>query len=128
MSEMINFNLSCTFDFGARKSKKLEAAQSLIEDCLTNLVGDDTYSPLLESFDLEISETGKIIMEGVHSSNINYIGYSEKNELLQIEFNGGAVYRYNEVPSHVFEELRAAESKGKYFHKYIKGTYSYWKV
>lgn len=48
------------------------------------------------------------------SSHIVRIDYNEETGLLEMEFRGGAVYNYPDVPSHIIDELEAAESKGKY--------------
>lgn len=61
----------------------------------------------------------------VDSSNLASIGYDESFLTLEIEFQGGRVYQYFDVPSHVFEGLMAAGSKGKFFHAQIKGHFRY---
>jgi hypothetical protein len=47
---------------------------------------------------------------------------------LEIEFHDGGVYRYSNVPVHVYEGLLRASSKGSYFHDRIKERYRYRKV
>ncbi len=61
----------------------------------------------------------------VQSSNIKAVGYKEGN--LYIEFTSG-VYVYTNVDKHIYEELLAAESKGKYVAANIRGNYSYRRV
>ena len=61
----------------------------------------------------------------VDSSNILAIGYSEKDRELVIDFKGGTTYFYGGVDKGTYEELLNAESKGKYFHKNIKGNYEF---
>ena len=39
---------------------------------------------------------------------------------LDLEFRSGAIYRYFTVPRTIVEALRAADSKGAYFNRYIK--------
>lgn len=56
----------------------------------------------------------------VHSSNIRAIGYDEKEEVLEIEFNKGGVYQYENFPKEIFEMFLNAGSKGKFFHKFIR--------
>lgn len=59
------------------------------------------------------------------SSNIQSIRYSEKEERLDVTFRSGSVYRYENVPDDVVDELKFAESKGRYFHQHIRGNPEY---
>lgn len=59
----------------------------------------------------------------VESSNINAIGYDESLGILEIEFNNGYAYEYYDVPSYEYDQLMAAESKGKYANKNIYRNY-----
>ena len=56
----------------------------------------------------------------VESSNIRSIGWS--NNTLEIEFNNG-IYQYLPVDKVIYRTMMDAESKGKYFHEYIKGQF-----
>ena len=64
----------------------------------------------------------------VASHNIYSIGYDSNSKVLEIEFDTYAVYRYYEVPEVLYEQLMAAESKGSFLHKKIKGVYRYEQV
>lgn len=64
----------------------------------------------------------------VSSSNIRSFGYDTDNQILEIEFNSGAVYQYANVPNGEYEGLLNADSKGKYFHANIKNRYSFVKL
>ena len=65
----------------------------------------------------------------VDSSNLARIRYDENTMTLEIEFMGGRVYQYFDVPVQVFEGLRnAVDSHGKYFNQHIKGNYRYARV
>ena len=64
----------------------------------------------------------------VESSQIVSIGYVPGLETLEIEFKGGKVYRYFEVPGAAHADLVAAESKGKFFGQYIRGKFTFEKV
>ena len=57
----------------------------------------------------------------VISSNLYSVGY--ENNVLEISFNDGSLYRYSPVPMNVYAALMRAPSKGKYFHAYIKDRY-----
>ncbi|WP_136687483.1 KTSC domain-containing protein [Halorhabdus amylolytica] len=61
----------------------------------------------------------------VSSSNLSSVGYDETNQVLEIEFNGGRVYQYFDVPKRIHQELMNANSHGKYFHRNIKDNYSH---
>jgi len=67
----------------------------------------------------------KFIMERktVSSSNIASIGYDERNQILEIEFNRGDIYQYMDVPSSVHKALMNADSHGKYFSANIRNNY-----
>lgn len=61
----------------------------------------------------------------VSSSNISAIGYDSDSEVLEVEFTSGAVYSYSGVPLGEYEGFMNADSKGKYLHANIKGSYPY---
>jgi hypothetical protein len=50
------------------------------------------------------------------------VGYDEGQEILEIEFTNGAVYRYFDVPAEVYGGLMAAESHGRYFQQHVRGA------
>jgi hypothetical protein len=50
----------------------------------------------------------------VESSMIRAVGYDPETHTLEVLFNSGRTYRYEDVPSEVYEGLMAAESKGQY--------------
>lgn len=77
---------------------------------------------------MENQET-QIVRQKVESSQIESVGYDEKNKTLEVEFkNGGAVYQYYSVDSATYEEMLAAESKGKFLGQKIKGNFAYMKI
>jgi len=57
------------------------------------------------------------------SSMISAFGYDEAEGILEVAFHRTGVYRYHDVPLHVFEGLRDAESKGSYMRNYIIDMY-----
>jgi len=59
----------------------------------------------------------------VVSSNIDYVGYEESSQTLEITFRSGGVYEYSNVPEPIFSALRAASSVGRYFAVHIKDHY-----
>jgi hypothetical protein len=52
--------------------------------------------------------------EFVTSSNVRSIGYDPTSQTLEVEFQNSFVYQYYNVPTHVFEALMAAGSKGQF--------------
>lgn len=62
------------------------------------------------------------------SSNIAGFGYSDNNRILTVEFKNGGRYEYFDVPSQVFEAMKAASSKGQYLAQSIKAHFRYARV
>lgn len=56
----------------------------------------------------------------VISKRISSVGYDRATRTVEIEFSGGAVYRYTPVPVYVYRELLDAPSKGDYVESVIK--------
>lgn len=59
-------------------------------------------------------------MTPVSSSQIAAVGYAMDSRELFIEFIGGAIYRYEDVPPEVHAGLTGHGSVGAYFYKHIK--------
>lgn len=59
------------------------------------------------------------------SSNVAGFCYDESSQTLTIEFNSGSRYNYYDVPQHVYDGMKSADSKGKYLNNEIKGVYRY---
>jgi hypothetical protein len=51
------------------------------------------------------------------------VAYDEDGRQLYLRFHSGKVYRYFEFPSDQYQELLAAESKGGYFARRIRGKF-----
>jgi hypothetical protein len=64
----------------------------------------------------------------VTSSNIRAIGYDSDSQILEVEFNYGAVYQYVGVPQGEHEGMMNADSKGQYLNANIKGRYPFVKL
>ena len=64
----------------------------------------------------------------VDSTTMRSVGYDAKSGILEIEFDSGAVYQYVGVPARTYEQLLAAESKGRYFNDEIRDSYPYVQV
>lgn len=59
------------------------------------------------------------------SSVIQKYYYKPELQILTIVYVSGAVYDYLEVPQEVFDDFRAAYSKGIYLNKNIKPNFRY---
>lgn len=59
----------------------------------------------------------------VTSRGIVAIGYSNRRQILEIEFTNGAIYRYLEVPASVYRELMSHDSKARFYDESIRGNY-----
>ena len=64
----------------------------------------------------------------VQSTNIESVGYDTASRTLEIEFHGGRVYQYFDVPDAVHRELMAASSHGTYFASEIKGRFRFARI
>ncbi len=69
-----------------------------------------------------------MINQMVLSSEIEWIGYEQKKNMLQVEFIVGSVYQYEKVPEPIFHAFLDAPSHGRFFETQIKGQYPYRKV
>jgi KTSC domain len=59
----------------------------------------------------------------LESSVLAAAQYLEDEQLLDLEFCSGAIYRYFEFPPHQYHELLTADSHGGYFNQYIVGRF-----
>ena len=64
----------------------------------------------------------------VESSNIDSVAYNNYDSTLFINFKRGGRYVYLGVPDSVYTALLGSQSKGSFFHQYIKNKYSYKKL
>ncbi len=64
----------------------------------------------------------------VRSSNVVSVGYDERSQMLEVEFNTGAIYEYYGVPSCKHLALMRDSSIGGYLNAEIKRRYRYRKV
>ncbi len=60
----------------------------------------------------------------IQSSLLVSLAYSN-HATLELQFRNGAFYRYFVVPHPVVAALIAAESKGAYFNRHIRGRFRY---
>ena len=56
----------------------------------------------------------------VESTSVASVGYDEHAHVLEIEFRGGRVYRYRDVPAAVHRLLLRAPSIGEFVNRIVK--------
>ena len=61
----------------------------------------------------------------VESSNIKFVYYDSDSKTLDVGFKNRTIYQYFLVPLDLYMEFRNAESKGKFFHKYIRSEFEF---
>jgi hypothetical protein len=61
----------------------------------------------------------------VSSSSIASVGYEAGLATLEVEFVGGAVYRYFAVPVAVHLELLGAASKGAFLNRFVRDVFPF---
>lgn len=61
----------------------------------------------------------------VQSSLLASVRYQPAESILELEFCDGAIYRYSDVTTSIYDSLLAAESKGNYFNRQIRGYFPY---
>jgi len=68
------------------------------------------------------------IVSNFESSNVSEIRYESSTSTLEVVFHNGGTYQYFDVPDHIWEAFKAADSKGKFLAYSIKGHYRYAKI
>jgi hypothetical protein len=61
----------------------------------------------------------------LESTAVRSAGYDEASFTLEIEFNSGRIYQYDNVPVSVFEWLVRTSNKGSYVARMINPRYAY---
>jgi hypothetical protein len=64
----------------------------------------------------------------IQSSYFKKIGYDPSERIFQVEFNGGEIYQYFNVPIILNEKFLLATSKGKFFIKHIRESFKFQKM
>ncbi len=59
----------------------------------------------------------------LQSRTLVRVAYDAQQSILQLEFHGGAIYQYFQVPASIYQELLTAESKGLYFNRSIRDQF-----
>jgi lysyl-tRNA synthetase class 2 len=66
--------------------------------------------------------------EAWESSSVKSVGYDAATRVLEVEYVGGGVYRYFDVPHETYRDFAEASSKGTFMNVVIKPEYRYRKV
>ena len=61
----------------------------------------------------------------VTSRSLASVGYESASMTLEVEFLGGRVYQYFDVPEFEYRSLMQADSHGTYFNANIRNSYRY---
>jgi hypothetical protein len=61
----------------------------------------------------------------VESSSIHHVGYDPLTQRLFLEYEGGRLYEYLDVPDDLYVRLMKAESIGRFVNYAIKPHYHY---
>lgn len=65
----------------------------------------------------------------VNSSSLRELGYNPDEQVLEVLFHNGSLYRYEQVPAEVVQALLEADSLGRYFNQVFKARdYRYRRV
>lgn len=59
----------------------------------------------------------------VESLDVASVGYDPTDQVLEIEFQSGSVYRYFDVPRRVYREIVSVQSPCRYHQTKIKKKY-----
>jgi len=65
------------------------------------------------------------MFQPLKSSNLKGFDYDEKMKQLDVTFNNGKTYRYENVDANVISGLQFAPSHGKFFHQSIAKQFKY---
>ncbi|MBS66993.1 MAG: KTSC domain-containing protein [Pseudomonas sp.] len=56
----------------------------------------------------------------VNSSSLRALGYDPEQQVLEVEFSSGSLYRYEAVPPEAVQALLDADSLGRHFNQVFK--------
>jgi hypothetical protein len=62
------------------------------------------------------------------SSVVAAIKYDVPSYTLRVIYVSGSIYDYKKVPEKVYEDMKAAFSKGEFLNKYIKPKFKFVKI
>jgi hypothetical protein len=59
----------------------------------------------------------------VASTDLKSVGYDAIAHVLEVEIQGGPIFRYFDVPQSIYEMLMSEPSKGQYFNNNVVAKY-----
>lgn len=69
-----------------------------------------------------------MVRVGFESKILAWARYLPEARLLQVGLCTGKTYDYFEVPASIYQDLLAAESKGRYFNQHIRKAFRYQQI
>ncbi len=69
-----------------------------------------------------------MVNQMVLSTEIEWIGYDDQRQMLQVEFIAGPIYQYQNVSREVYDSFLGAESHGRFFADQVKGKYEHRRI
>ena len=80
-----------------------------LSSCTAAPVSNHSRTPTPDNVGKEISEGTGGALIGISSDNVNAAGYDVSSKVMTVQFNGGAVYEYYEVPLNLWEDFLGAQ-------------------
>lgn len=68
-------------------------------------------------------EKNSIALTPCQSSNVKACGYDPTTRTLAVQFAGGGIYHYQDVPPEVYDGFQKAESKGSFIAKSVRSVF-----
>ena len=66
--------------------------------------------------------------QSVSSSNLSSVGYDDRTETLEVQFQNGSIFQYHGVSAETHKQLMQAGSVGGFFSSNIKNTFEHSKL
>ena len=66
-----------------------------------------------------------ITLHPVSSSALAAVAYDQTTRVLLVQFRNGSCYEYTAVPDSLVHSLLAAESKGLFLNRFIRGSFAF---
>ena len=69
-----------------------------------------------------------MVRVNVTSSELRSVGYSESEQILEVEFQSGRIYQYFGVAPELHKGLVSAPSVGRFFNAWIREKHFYQRI
>lgn len=67
-----------------------------------------------------MANESKVEMTPVESSNVEAIGFCPDENCVHVTFKSGGTYKYPDCTPELFDQLKGAESVGKFVYQHLK--------